>query len=706
MVNDREERLEQILAEFKDGGDAAADTVDTAAPAPQNDAAGQSDVADETAPESEAESEAPIEIEPVPVQRRRQHAEPKDGEREKPKFSRMRILLLAVGFVLLIAALFLPKDGWIRIALSAAAFLLAGYDALEDAVKSVIHGQILDERLLITLASIAGFCIGEFAGAAAVMLCFRAGEMLQDTAEERSRKTAEALEETLPRMTRVQRGDEVTELAPDEVQVGDTIIVEPNEVIPLDGEVLEDMSAVDISPLTGRAGTRTVNAGGAAMSGSINLTRTIRIKVTRKFKDSTVRRLCDIAANTADVRSGQERFTARFARIYTPAAVIFALVIAVLPPLFGGEWVKWMGRALTVLVLSSPCAMAVSVPLAYSAGIRRAACSGIYAKAAQDIESFTKTDTIVFDKTGTVTEGRFAVTEVFPESMSEQELLNIAATAESCSRHPIARSLREAGNVKPSDGEVLEIEDISGRGVSAFIDGHHVYVGNAALLEEHGINFSVPSRPGAAIHVAVDNVYAGHIMIADRIKDGAFDALEELRAQGVKSLVMLTGDVRSAAKTVASSLNFDMVKAELTLDGKITAVEYMLSKKATGACLAFVGDGVGDAPVMTHADIGIALGAVNEYSAIDAADVVLMDEDIRALPEARSLCRNVTDTAGQNILLSLAAKAILVVLGVFGVINIWIAALAELCVLAAVIANAGKNDIKFEKENIDERSVQ
>ena len=670
MVNDREERLEQILAEFKDGGNAAADTVDTAAPAPQNDAAGQSDVADETASESEAESEAPIEIEPVPVQRRRQHAEPKDGKREKPKFSGMRLLLLAAGFVLMIAALFLPKDGWIRIALSAAAFLLAGYDVLEDAVKSVIHGQILDERLLIALASIAGFCIGEFAGAAAVMLCFRAGEMLQDTAEERSRKTAEALEETLPRMARVQRGDEVTELAPDEVQVGDTIIVEPNEVIPLDGEVLEDMSAVDISPLTGRAGTRTVNAGGAAMSGSINLTRTIRIRVTREFKDSTVRRLCDIAANTASVRSGQERFTASCARIYTPAAAIFALVIAVLPPLFGGEWVKWIGRGLTVLVLSSPCAMAVSVPLAYSAGIRRAARSGMYAKAAQDIESFAKTDTVVFDKTGTVTEGRFAVTEVFPESMSEQELLNIAAT------------------------------------VSAFIDGHHVYVGNAALLEEHGINFSVPSRPGAAIHVAVDNVYAGHIMIADRIKDGAFDALEELRAQGVKSLVMLTGDVRSAAKTVASSLNFDMVKAELTLDGKITAVEYMLSKKATGACLAFVGDGVDDAPVMTHADIGIALGAVNEYSAIDAADVVLMDEDIRVLPEARSLCRSVTDTAGQNILLSLAAKAILVVLGVFGVINIWIAALAELCVLAAAIANAGKNDIKFEKENIDERSVQ
>ena len=490
------------------------------------------------------------------------------------------------------------------------------------------------------------------------------------------------------------------------MQVGDTIIVEPNEVIPLDGEVLEDMTAVDVSPLTGRAGTRTVNAGGAAMSGCINITRTIRIRVTREFKDSTVRRLCDIAANTASVRSGQERFTARFARIYTPAAAIFALVIAVLPPLFGGEWVKWMGRALTVLVLSSPCAMAVSVPLAYSAGIRRAARSGMYAKAAQDIESFTKTDTIVFDKTGTVTEGRFTVTEVFPESMSEQELLNIAATAESCSRHPIARSLREAGSIRPSEGEVLEIEDIPGRGVSAFINGHHVYVGNAALLEEHGINFSVPSRPGAAIHVAVDNVYAGHIMIADRIKDGAFDALEELRAQGVKSLVMLTGDVRSAAKTVAASLNFDMVKAELTLDGKITAVEYMLSKKATGACLAFVGDGVGDAPVMSHADIGIALGAVNEYPAIETADVVLMDEDIRALPEARSLCRSVTDTAGQNILLSLAAKAILVVLGIFGVINIWIAALAELCVLAAAIANAGKNDIKFEKENIDERSVQ
>lgn len=704
MVNDREERLDQILAEFKDGGNAAADTVDTAVPVPPDDAVEQTDTADETAPESGAGNEAPIE--PVPVQRRSRHTETNDGEREKPKFSGMRLLLLAVGLILLIAALFLPKDGWIRIALSAAAFLLAGYDVLVDAVKSAIHGQILDERLLITLASIAGFCIGEFAGAAAVMLCFRAGEMLQDTAEERSRKTAEALEETLPRMARVQRDGEITEIAPDEVQIGDTIIVESGEVIPLDGEVLEDMSAVDVSPLTGKAGTRTINAGGAAISGCINLTRTIRIKVTREFKDSTVRRLCDIAANTANVRSGQERFTARFARIYTPAAAIFALVIAVLPPLFGGEWVKWIGRALTVLVLSSQCAMAVSVPLAYSAGIRRAARSGMYAKAAQDIESFAKTNTIVFDKTGTVTEGRFAVTEVFPENMSEQELLNIAATAESCSRHPIARSLREAGNIKPPDGEVLEIEDIPGRGVSAFIDGHHVYVGNAALLEEHGISFSVPSRPGAAIHVAVDNVYAGHIMIADRIKDGAFDALEELRAQGVKSLVMLTGDVRSAAKTVASSLNFDMVKAELTLDGKITAVEYMLSKKAPDSCLAFVGDGMGDAPVMSHSDIGIALGAINDYSAIDTADVVLMDEDIRALPEARGLCRSVTDTAGQNILLSLAAKAMLIVLGIFGVINIWIAALAELCVLAAAIANAGKNDIKFEKEYNDERSVQ
>ena len=294
----------------------------------------------------------------------------------------------------------------------------------------------------MTLASILGFCIGEFPGAAAVMLCFRTGELLQEAAEERSTKTAAALEEALPRMARVQRGDEVTELAPDEVQVGDTIIVESGEVIPLDGEVLEDMSAVDVSPLTGKAGTRTINAGGAAMSGCINLTRTIRIKVTREFKDSTARRLCDIAASTANIRSGQERFTARFARIYAPAAAIFALVIAVLPPLFGGEWVKWIGRALTVLVLSSPCAMAVSVPLAYSAGIRRAARSGMYAKAAQDIESFAKTNTIVFDKTGTVTEGRCAVTEVFTENMSEQELLNIAATAESCSRHPIAKSLR------------------------------------------------------------------------------------------------------------------------------------------------------------------------------------------------------------------------------------------------------------------------
>ena len=281
MVNDREERLEQILAEFKDGGDAAADTVDTAAPAPQNDAAGQSDVADETAPESEAESEAPIEMEPVPVQRRSRHTEPKNAGNEKHGFSGMRLLLLAAGFVLLAAALFLPEDSWIRIALSAAAFLLAGYDVLEDAVKSVIHGQILDERLLITLASIIGLCIGMFPGGAAVMLCFRAGEMLQEAAAERSLKTAAALEESLPRMARVQRGDEVTELAPDEVQVGDTIIVEPNEVIPLDGEVLEDMSAVDISPLTGRAGTRTVNAGGAAMSGCINITRTIRIKIGR-----------------------------------------------------------------------------------------------------------------------------------------------------------------------------------------------------------------------------------------------------------------------------------------------------------------------------------------------------------------------------------------------------------------------------------------
>ena len=539
----------------------------------------------------------------------------------------------------------------------------------------------------------------DFSTASSIMFLLGIGELLEEWTHKKSvDDLARSMSLNVSKVwLRTPENQEIL-VESSKIEKGDKVVVHMGNVIPFDGEVLDGDAMVNQASLTGESVPVQRTVGNTVFAGTVVEEGEITIRVKEVEGNNRFDQIVTMIEESEKLKSELEGKAEHYADKLVPWTLGATGLTYLLT--------RNVTKAMSILMVDFCCALKLAMPISVLSAIREASLYNVTVKGGKFLEAVAEADTIVFDKTGTVTEGRFTVTEVFPESMSEQELLNIAATAESCSRHPIARSLREAGSIRPSEGEVLEIEDIPGRGVSAFIDGHHVYVGNAALLEEHGINFSVPSRPGAAIHVAVDNVYAGHIMIADRIKDGAFDALEELRAQGVKSLVMLTGDVRSAAKTVAASLNFDMVKAELTLDGKITAVEYMLSKKATGACLAFVGDGVGDAPVMTHADIGIALGAVNEYSAIDAADVVLMDEDIRALPEARSLCRSVTDTAGQNILLSLAAKAILVVLGVFGVINIWIAALAELCVLAAAIANAGKNDIKFEKENIDERSVQ
>ena len=566
------------------------------------------------------------------------------------------------------------------------------------ALKSLAKGQ-LNVSVLDAVAITVSLIRGDFETASSVMFLLKIGEILEEWTHKKSvSDLANTMSLGIEKVWLKNKNDEEVLVPTNKVNVGDKIVLRTSNMIPLDGEVIDGGVTVNQSAITGESVAVNKTVGSHVYAGTVVESGECIIKVTQINGQGKYDRIVKMIEDSEKLKSSLESKASNLADRLVPLSLfgtIFTYAIT-----------RNVTKALSILMVDYSCALKLTMPVAVLSAINECSNYNATVKGGKYLEALSKANVVVFDKTGTVTEGRFTVTEVFPEGMSEQELLNIAATAESCSRHPIARSLREAGNVRPSEGEVLEIEDITGRGVSAFIDGHHVYVGNAALLEEHGINFSVPSRPGAAIHVAVDNVYAGHIMIADRIKDGAFDALEELRAQGVKSLVMLTGDVRSAAKTVAASLNFDMVKAELTLDGKITAVEYMLSKKATGACLAFVGDGVGDAPVMTHADIGIALGAVNEYSAIDAADVVLMDEDIRALPEARSLCRSVTDTAGQNILLSLAAKAILVVLGVFGVINIWIAALAELCVLAAAIANAGKNDIKFEKENIDERSVQ
>lgn len=607
--------------------------------------------------------------------------------RRERGFTAQEVLLVGASSLLFFVVWLLPTSGWLRIVTYAIAALFAGFPVILDAAESVINGELFESDVLMSFGAIVAFCIGEYPTAVFIMIIYRMCLVIEAYAISEKQRYLDSIRSVLPDSARLEtaEGAEITE--PEHVNVGDIVIVAPGEVIPLDGIVSAGTSAIDTSPLTAEKTSRAVAEGSVAVSGCINLTNPIKIQVMRTFEESTVCRALDMISSGGDKRAETEKLAFRTAHVLTPIVLVLALLTAILPPVLnGGGWIEWIGRGVLFICLSGSISLTASVPLAFLGGLGSAARYGVFADGAACLEKLAKTETFVFEKTGAITEGKFKVIDVMPVNMSEKELLTIAATAESKSNHPIAHALRLACEAAiPEEDDVMEIEDIPGRGVSAFIGDRHVYVGNAMLLLEHDITFMTPNKNGTIIYVAVDNEYAGHIILNDKVKDGAFDAIEGLRANGVLNTVMLTGDVRAVARPIASALNFDMVKPELNPNAKVAAVEYLMATKGSGTSLAFVCSGTSDLPALERADVGIAVGALRTGNALNTADVSLMGEDIRKIPLLLRIARSVKRVSMNAILTVLAVKAALMLLGALGAISIWLAMLCDMLVLCYVI---------------------
>ena len=606
--------------------------------------------------------------------------------RHERGFTAPEVIQIAASSVLMMLVWLIPTAGWLRVLSFAAVVIFAGFPIILDAAESVINGELLESDVLMTLGAVVAFCLGEYPTAIFIMIIHRVALAVEAYALSEKQRYLDNILSVLPREARVETAEGTELISPESVNVGEILIVSPGEKIPLDGVVTEGMSALDTSPLTAETAPRTVAPGSVAVSGCVNLTNTLKIRVMRPFAESTVRCALDMISTEGKKRSDTEKQAFGAARLITPVVLFLGLLIALVPPIVSGGWKEWIGRGILFVCLSGSVSLTASVPLSFLGGLGSAARWGIFANGGACLEKLSKAETFVFDKTGAITEGRFTVTDVEPVRISEKELLAIAAAAESRSSHPIAQALRLACEGElPEEDENLQIEEIPGRGVSAFIGGKHVYVGNSMLLTDHDIDFSAPSRSGTVIHVAVDGVYAGHIILTDKVKEGAFDAIEGLRANGVTNAIMFTGDVRSVARSVAASLNFDMVRPELTPKAKISAVEYLMATKGSGTSLAFVCAGNSDLPAMERADVGIAMGALRYGNALATADVSVMGDDIRRLPLALRISRAVRRTALNIILVSLAVKAALLLMGALGIMSIWLAMLCELIVLCYTV---------------------
>lgn len=521
-----------------------------------------------------------------------------------------------------------------------------------------------------------------------LLILFRAVRLLETFVSERCGAALKALPEIKPDTANVETAEGVLNVEPDYVNVGDIIQVPAGERIPLDGIIIEGVTTVDTSAISGQARPWDVAAGYKVYSGCTNVTAPIRVRVTKSFEQSTAARLVRMSEKAAQFSSSQENFIRKFISIYTPSMLALALVLAVVVPMFNAEWLEMLRRAAIVLICACPSAAVLSVSLAYIKSIGAAAKLGIFVKGEDCIESMAMAETMVFDKTGTITEGRYVITDVFPVNMTERELLTTAASAEVFSRHPIAYALREAVGIRSAkDMKVTQVEEIPGRGVSAIVGDALVYVGNTALLEEHGISCELPSRSGAAIHVAIDGKYCGHILVADRIRSGAFDALESLRVQGIKKMVLLTGDVLSVARPLASKLNFDMLRAELKTEDKLSALAYLMSNKGSKSSVAFVGDGYNDRTLMERVDVGIAMGALGSEAAFMSADVLVMDRDIRKLPKAIGISRLASHISLENIAAGICVNLAAAVLGAAGILSVTAAVIVCFAVSAAVLGN-------------------
>ena len=598
------------------------------------------------------------------------------------------LIRIIISLVLLVIVSFLPLDGYMQLAVYLIPYAVIGYDILWKAVRNILHGQVFDENFLMAIATIGAFALKDYREGSAVMLFYQVGELFQSVAVGKSRKSISSLMDIRPDSANLERNGEIVSVDPEEVSIGDVIIIRPGEKIPLDGVIIEGSTSADTSALTGESVPKTLHEGDDVISGCININGVIRVKVTKEFGESTVSKILDLVENSGSKKAKAENFITKFARYYTPCVVIGALLLAVVPSIITGEWAKWINRALIFLVVSCPCALVISVPLSFFGGIGGASRCGILIKGGNYLETLSKAEVVVFDKTGTLTKGVFNVTVIHPQVLTEERLIELAAYAEAYSTHPISRSIREAYNKEIDKSRITDVEELSGKGVCAVIDGQKVYAGNNKLMEQIGVEWHPCHHTGTTVHIAVGGEYAGHIVISDEVKPDSADAIKLLKNEGIKKTVMLTGDAKEVGESTAKALGLDEAYTQLLPDGKVEMVEKLLSEKSANGKLVFVGDGINDAPVLSRADIGIAMGNVGSDAAIEAADIVLMDDKPSKIAAAIEISKKTLRIVHQNIVFALAVKLAVLVLSAVGIANMWAAVFADVGVSVIAIINA------------------
>lgn len=598
---------------------------------------------------------------------------------------------IITGFIIYIAAILTESRlEWLSVSLFIVSFIITGGDVILRAGRNILRGQVFDENLLMSIATIGAFCIGEFPEGVAVMLFYQVGELFQRYAVSQSRKSIAGLMDIRPDYANVKKGDEIVRTDPEEVKIGDIIIIKPGERVPLDGKVIDGSSMLDTSALTGESVPRGIEAGSDLLSGCININGVISAEVTKEFGESTVSKILDLVENASSKKSRSEQFITRFARYYTPIVVVLAVILAVVPPLLieGAAFGDWLYRALSFLVVSCPCALVISIPLSFFGGLGGASRKGILIKGSNYLEALAKTEIVAFDKTGTLTKGVFNVQEIYPEDISKEELLELTAYAESYSSHPISSSLLRAYGKDIDQARVSDVEEISGHGVSAIVDGKKIMAGNSKYMEKMDIPWKEGDFAGTVVHVAIDGRYAGCIIIADEIKADSRQAIDALRAAGIKQTVMLTGDSQNAGLKAAGILGLDAVYAELLPVDKVDKIEELLSQKSAEGKLAFVGDGINDAPVLARADIGIAMGGLGSDAAIEAADIVIMTDEPSKISSAMKISKKTLRIAYQNIVLAIGIKVLVLLLTAIGLSTMWAAVFADVGVTVIAILNS------------------
>ena len=605
---------------------------------------------------------------------------------KKQKHLLARIIVAAVLFA---AGGLLHLEGWVELGVYLICYAVIGWDIVWKAITNILHGQVFDENFLMTIATVGALILGEHSEGVAVMLFYQVGEWFQSYAVSKSRRSITSLMDIRPDYANIEKDGKLIQVDPEDVKIGDTIIVKPGERVPLDGKIIKGSSTLDTSALTGESMPREVEAGMEVISGCINQTGILTIQTTKEFGESTVAKILDLVENASDKKGRMENFITRFARYYTPVVVFAALALAVLPPLVTGQAFSiWIYRALTFLVISCPCALVISIPLSFFGGIGGASKIGVLVKGSNYLEALAYTETIVFDKTGTLTKGSFAVTEIQANGMTDEELLELAAYAEDYSNHPISLSIQKAYGKKIDNSRITDVQEIAGHGVQAVIDGMTVLAGNAKLMEREHIPYTASNAIGTVVYVAFDGRYAGCIVIADEIKADAPAAIKTLKAAGIRQTVMLTGDADAVGQDVARRLGLDRAYTELLPADKVDRVEELLAQKSDKGMLAFVGDGINDAPVLARADVGIAMGALGSDAAIEAADVVLMTDEPSKIAAIMQIARKTIRIANENIVFALGVKFLVLILGAVGRANMWAAVFADVGVSVIAILNA------------------